>query len=292
MYIVLLLIVALILVYFSRPKDKESYHKTILAIFGIAYFCIWRFLDFYIESFYPNESFKNIAFLSLMAIAFISGLLPWVIKITQTKAYAFVAIFAVSVLITFGFEKEIKNLIAEWGGYYDDAVPTLALPSKENKTTLYQYEAGGYSINVPGSWQKKTNESGLDYFIKQTKKNKSAELRPTCFHNTKITLPKIISNIIKSSRNQGLKTEKYCYKTNNALITCFVRISGMDELNKNERWRWIATDKNQKQNMQLDFVFNGGVLKDKEEANAIIKSFKHIPLSEPLPFCTSSAEWF
>ncbi len=291
MYIALLLIVALILVYFSRPKDKESYHKTILAIFGIAYFCIWRFLDFYLVSFYPEESFQNIAFLSLMAVAFISGLLPWVIKITQIKAYAFVALFAISVLITFVFEKEIKNVIAEWGGYYDDAAPTLVLPSKENKTTLYQHEAGGYSINVPISWQKKTNESGLDYFVKQTK-NKHTELRPTCFHNTEITLAEIISNIIKTSRNQGLDTEKHCYKMDNTLLTCFVRNSGMDKSNKNERWRWITTDKNQKQNMQLDFVFSDVQLKDKQEASAIIKSFKSVPLSEPLPYCTSSAEWF
>ena len=88
MKIAILLISALILVYFIRPKDKQSYHKTILAIFGIAYFCIWRFLDYYFDIFTPVDMDKNTAFISLMVITLNSKLLTlslFYIMITQMQ---------------------------------------------------------------------------------------------------------------------------------------------------------------------------------------------------------------
>ncbi len=65
MHIVLLIASGMALAYFSRAKDKESYRIAILAIIGFAYFCIWRFTDFYTDIFFTDSNIKNISFFNI-----------------------------------------------------------------------------------------------------------------------------------------------------------------------------------------------------------------------------------
>lgn len=292
MKIAILLILALILVYFIKPKDKQSYHKTILAIFGIAYFCIWRFLDFYFDIFTPVEIDKNTAFVSLMVITLIIGFLPWITRTTEIQSYAFVALFVLSIFLTFMFENNIKNVIAERGGYYNDSEYAFTDNTEKKKLNKFYYEAGGFSVEIPDSWEKQKNELGMIYFTKQKNNTKMAEFRPSCFHNSEFTMPEIINNIIETSLLQGFKTEKHCSIKNNSLLTCFIRNSDNKESESHERWRLLTMNIEQGQNMELDFVFEKNSVINKQVASSIISSFKSTALTEPLPFCARSANWF
>ena len=292
MDIVLLIAAGMALAYFSRPKDKESYRIAILAIIGFAYFCIWRFTDFYTDIFFTDSNIKNISFFILMLSAVIIGLLPWVRVISRNHAIVLAGIFIISVVLTFTFEKNIKNAVVTWGGYFDDPASELAHSVNQINTQLYYHESGGFTINIPDNWHKKTHESGLDYFEMQAEGKAYAELRPRCFHNTDISIPEIIKTIINWDEQQVLKAEKNCFLSNSKLFTCFIRSHGNGANNTQEKWRWLVMDEIQRQNIELDFIFYSNYTQGRRDAEAIINSLVFKPLSSPLPVCASSIDWF
>lgn len=208
MHIVLLIATGMSLAYFSRPKDKQSYQIAILAIIGFAYFCIWRFTDFYTDIFFDDSDIKNISFFILMLSAVLIGLSPSVRAISRVPAIVLAGIFVICVVLTFTFEKNIKNSVASWGGYFDaPAREMMHLVNKAN-TQLYHHESGGFTINIPENWQKKIHNSGLDYFELQYESKALAELRPRCFHNTDLSIAEITNNAFNWDKNQGFIVER------------------------------------------------------------------------------------
>lgn len=292
MYITLLIVVALIIGYYARPKDKQSYHMAIMAILGIAYFCIWRFAEYYIQLFYPNTGLKNIVFASLMLVAVIIGLLPWVTAIRRPYAVVLAGLFGVCVIPTFALEKGIKNTLATWGGYFDNPAVVFKDTSSTQNTQHYHHEAGGFSISIPEKWQKNVHESGLDYFQLSQNGSVLAELRPRCFHNVDISITDIMRNILQWDEAQGFSVENRCFISTDNWHTCFVQSQSSSKAGINEKWRWLVLDEYQKQNIELDVIFYTSNAETQRDARKIIASLKVEPLKASLPYCASPTEWF
>jgi len=292
MHIVLLIAAGMALAYFSRPKDKKSYQIAILAIIGFAFFCIWRLTDYYIDIFYTDSNIKNISFFVLMLSVLLIGLLPSVRRISRNRAILLACIFVISVVLTFIFEKNIKNSVAVWGGYFDNPASQLTHSFKKESTQLYNHVTGGFTINIPESWQKKTHDSGLDYFELQGTSKTHAELRPRCFHNTDISIPEIVNNIFYWDQTHEFIVKKNCFISSGNINNCFIRSHGNGKNNKQEKWRWLVMDEFQRQNIELDFIFYSDNAQSRRDAEAIINSLVFKPLISPLPFCTSTVDWF
>ena len=290
MFTVLLIASALIVGYVARPKDKQSYHMAVMAIFGVAYFCIWRFADFYLNEFTPGAMSKHIAFLVLMSVAVILCLLPWVRNITRLYAIVLAVIFGISAVVTFLMEKDIQNLVAGWGGYFGDQLMNVSKVNPIAASSVFDHKAGGFSIRVPDSWGRKQNESGLTYFDLEQNKKILAELRPRCFHDTKLSVVDIINNILEWDRSQGMRDQKYCNDKEG--FVCFVQSIRTDSGRIREKWRWLVMDEQQRQNIELDFVFYDMQEKSRNDAKAIINSIKLHHLPDPLPQCVSTIDWF
>ena len=291
MYTVLLLSVALILVFVSKPSDRQSYHKAILAIFGMTYFIIWRFIAFYVDVFLLGESFKNIAFISLIVASVIISVLPWVTQIKQKPATALSFLFLISAFFSFAFEKDIKNHIAQWTGYFNQTAPVLntILPTTDSKS--FYLDAEGFSISIPETWKKKSNNSGLIYFEAQVENKKHIELRPSCFHNAETSMPEIITNILNHDKSNKLITDIQCFRQTEKLYACFIRSNGKFDNGAMEKWRWIVMDKNQRQNIELDIIFYSNDTGMRRTAEAVIHSIKYKHLPDPLPTCKSTIDW-
>lgn len=292
MHIVLLIAAGMALAYFSRPKDKQSYQIAILAIIGFVYFCIWRFTDFYTDIFFADSNIKNISFFVLMLSAVLIGLLPWVRAISRNPAIALAGIFVISLVLTFAFENNIKSSVASWGGYFDNPASELTHSENQADSRQYHHETGGFTINVPENWQKKTHNSGLDYFELHGESKTHAELRPRCFHDTDISIPEIVDNIFYWDQTQEFTVEKNCFISSSNLYNCFIRSLGNGENNSLEKWRWLVMDKFQSQNIELDFIFYSNDAQSRRDAKAIINSLVFKPLTSPLPLCTSTIDWF
>ncbi len=292
MHVVILLAAGLALAYLAKPKDKQSHHMAVLAIFGIAYFCIWQFADFYLAVFAYDDSDKNILFVVLMVTAVILCVLPWTLAIARHYAIALAGLFVICAFLSFALDKQIKNALADWGGYFND--PIVKLAKSDNKAGLtqgYDFAAGGISIDIPVDWQKHKHASGLDYFVMQKEGNKLAELRPRCFHHTAISIPEIIDNIIDWEQSRGFMTVKQCHMTNDGWYQCMLRSASTGTEGVKESWRWLVMDQHQAQNVELDFIFYTPNAQARRDAEAIIASLKLQALS-PLPLCVSPSGWF
>lgn len=291
MYIVVLLIIGLAQAYLVNPKDEKSYHQIVLAIYGISFFVIWRFANFYFDVFPDSDIDKDISFVVLITLSFVISILPWAVKSNKVKAYFLITMFVVSTIVTFAGEREIKNLIADIGGYYNDVALFEKKPDKKGLMSFY-YKDGGFKFKISNHWLKNDNKINRVYFTKESKKIKTAEIRPRCFHETDLTMPEIVKNIITSDNAQGLVTKKTCFIRNELFLTCMVRSSSNESINKKERWRWLVMNENNQQYMELDVVFYNNEMINRQEAEDAIRSFEVSILPKPLPYCLGDAEWF
>ena len=290
MFTVLLITSALIVGYFARPRDKQSYQMAILAIFGIAYFCIWHFTDFYFKEISLKTVDKNVVFLVLVGTTIILSLLPWVRNTKRPFAIVLVALFGLCVLVTFSLETTIKNLVSGWGGYFGDHLMTAPDSKPSSTSRPYEDEAGGFIVHIPESWQIKKNKLGMTYFQLQKQGIDIAEFRPGCFHDTELSVAEITNNLVQLDTSRGMHAEKSCEEGKRYI--CLVRSSGSGSLRKKEKWRWLVMDKQQHQNIELDFIFYDETDDSRKDAKEIIHSLKLQTIPDPSPQCISSIDWF
>jgi hypothetical protein len=277
--------------YFASPREKHNYRMALLAILGIAYFSIWRFAEYYMDLFHPHSGLKNIVFASLILGAVILGLLPWITAIKRTPALLLVALFGVCAVLTFSLEKNIKNNLAEWGGYFDHATVSFKKVIDEAHTRRYHNEAGAYSIRIPLHWRKIMHSSGLYYLQWQQDESLQAELRPRCFHKAELSVSEIMDNIFQWDRGQGYQVEGRCFIPSDGGYVCFIQSKKNGEINPRERWRWMVMDDHQHRNIELDILFYNDKVKARHEAGAIINSLTLMPTTGPLHPCISPMDW-
>jgi len=292
MHTALLIAAALVLAFYARPRDKQSYHIAIMAIFGIAYFCIWRFARFYLDVFGYDTTAKNTAFGILMLATVVIALLPWIRHTSRKPAIALAVLFGLCVVPTFALEKNIKNVLAQWGGYFDNAVVVFQPDEDIADGKSFHSEAGGFDMRIPGNWRAQTHPSGMQYFQWVLDGKTLAELRPRCFHNTELSIPEIVINILNWDRSQEWQAKKQCFHGTNNGVTCFIRSNSRGNKQEKEKWRWLVMDKYQRQNIELDAVFYTDRAQARRDAEAMINSLVVTPLADPLPLCASSVEWF
>ena len=289
MEIAALLIIALVLSFTAKLEDKKSFRNILLAIFGISYFVVWKFVDFYYAIFTNVKISSNTAFLVLTGIVLLIISLPWVKRGTREVSYLFVVLFFLSVTISFIFEKNIKNFVAETSGYYSDSMPEFSTSFTTGKVKVFQHEKGVFAIEIPVSWEEKKNSLDITYF---SKGNNIAELRPSCFHGSELTMPEIVLNIMKSQELQKLNTTKSCVNLKADTFACLVKTEQLDNKAIKSRWRWLVMDHNNGHNIELDFIFSNNDTTSKQEAEAIISSLELKPLLKPVQTCLRPAEWF
>ncbi len=292
MQIVYLVVIAVLLGTFVRPSDKRSYYIAIMAIFGIAFFCLWRFIEFYLAVSGTDTSDKSVYFYLLMLVIGIVALLPIVVHIHRTAAIVLMLIFFAFVVPTFIFDKNIKDGIAILSGYFDDPAVRFGEASKPLNSTEYMFSDGGVSIQIPAGWQKKLHASGLSYFVRTSSGKVVAEMRPSCFHETELSIPEIVNNILRWDADNAFTSSKQCYLNSDSVFNCLIRSTGAGSAPVKEKWRWFMMDKYQRQNVEIDLIFYSASEQAKQDAKGMIDSAKWIPLKGFLPQCVGTIDWF
>lgn len=288
---ILLLIIILTLLFLAKPRHSRSYHIAVLAIFGIFYFCIWYFLDFYVTVFQWQEKFRYILLGGLFSLAAISAVLPWTRNIGPFPAYCLAILFFISLALTYGFEKNIKHALASLGGYYNKEA-SYKLPDRiKQEGKKFNFVEGGIEVIVPPDWVKKTHNSGLTYFVYPDDSRPLIEMRPHCFHNSDLTLPEIMSNMKISMAVQYDKIEQECSIAFDNWHTCSLHAEKDRADPKSTVWRWLAVDTEHAQSVEIDFVYSNTEPSLMHDVLKVINSIKVYKLDEPYPGCLSPAEW-
>lgn len=292
----IILSIALIIAYFVRSDNKKNYHKAILSIFGIAYLSIWPFIDFYFRINFINDNIKFQVFGIFVAVLVVLVLLPQTQKISGKNSLALVFAFFLLVFSRYLFENDIKYLVAEFSGYFDTKDKVVSGFTNATNHVNYTDNTSGFTIKISEAWAKYKNKLGMEYLVYKNTTDKTIELKPSCFHNVKLTLPDIVSNAIYYEKSLGFKSDKKCFKESNNLYTCLVKTKYISDSNKFsnklEKWRWFSMDRKQDRNIELDVVFYSMGISYRNDVISIINSIKYNQLPSPLPYCMSTAEWF
>jgi hypothetical protein len=292
MQIAALLIIVLIFAIFAKPKNPKYYRIAIGSIFGIAFFCIWLFFRYYAQIFAWSDLHTNAGLVTLGVACAIVCSLPWINRINQLGALSLLAVFLISLFVTFAFEHEIKFFIADKASYFDGENP-ITQHRDNTQTTRFEFKQGGYALEIPQGWTKRQRKDGIStYFTLSGDKNRLAELRLKCFHQLKLALPEIILTIENATAaDEQVTHEKHCFRWKQDYAACLIRSDREGGSQPTARWRWFAVNPSLQHGIELDFVVYTMSPELTKNIQDIIGSVEPIALPQPRPVCFTPADW-
>lgn len=284
------LLFTLILINHKKLKNDKYYRNSVFAIVGITFFCLLKFTDYYF-SIFPHSNFaRNIIDGSVITITVLLCLSPLIVKSGPMGAGISITLFSLSALLALGLDYQVKNFIAEKGGYFNQTPPQTPKKSPY-RTKKYISDEGGFRIQLQDKWEKKRHKSEQDYFVLNELDSKIAELRPICFHTSKNVITDIVNNFRKSALIEKTSISHYCYKKNEFFV-CLIKNIWENNNSPLERWHWIAMNPHYQQNIELDVLIYKQDAEIKEEINRIINSVEIGSLPDPTPICSGTIDWF
>lgn len=290
MHTLIPLTMALILINHKKIKDDSCYRISVFSLVGITYFFTFRFIDFYF-SIFNHEDFLPLA-VKLSAALVIVGvcLSPLVSRSSTLKAGICVSLLVMSLLGGFGLERQIKNVVAASGGYFDQT-PVVLTSSYSGDFTEFTSDIGGFSLRIPAHWDKHVHDVEGNYFTVQRDGSILAELRPRCFHESGIVMAEVVNNLRLSASMDQRRLDTYCFEDSNNQV-CLVKSIGAHSAQPLERWRWLVMNSSTQQNIDIDVLLFTGDSATKDEVHFVISSLTTKPLPRPMPVCLSTMEWF
>jgi hypothetical protein len=294
MYLIGLLLIILIFYVFAKPKNPKYFRIAVGSIFGIAYFSVWRFIQYYAQIFEWSDTTVGISFAVLGIISALICCLPFILRINSIGAPILLATFLLTVLLSYSFEREIKFYIAERAGYFDDQNPVPLQNLGNDNSRRFVFKQGGYSINIPNTWSKHQYKTpDFPYFLLKNNKAKVAEFRPRCMHRSKLALPEMVFNLMTQSGTESQAIyNKQCFRWQDNYSACLVRSKHVEETQTTTRWRWMAVNSEIQHGIELDFVIYNDTNSVRKQIEKMIGSVRVTTLPEPRPQCLTPAEWF
>lgn len=290
MHVIIPLLFALILINSKKLKGDTYYRNSVFAIVGITFFFFLKFVDYYFFIFPHSDLYHNIVSVSVILATVLLCLSPLATKSGPIGACISITFFSVSVVLSFGLEYEIKNIIAEKGGYFDSPPPQKPEAGTIIKQKYTNKEAG-FSIQLLKIWEQKQHEGGLDYFVFNKSGTKIAELRPTCFHSSEYVITDILNNLKKNAIAENQTNTHQCYKKNDFFI-CLIKNTTKSTNSPFERWHWLAMNPHYKHNIEIDVLIHKPSTEIKKEITRIFNSVEIEPLPDSTPTCSSTIDWF
>lgn len=290
MNVIIPLLFALILINSKKLKNDTYYRNTVFAIVGITFFFFLKFIDYYFFIFPHSDIYYNIISASVILSTVLLCLSPLAIKSGMIGASISIIFFSISVVLALGFEYDIKNIIAEKGGYFNNP-PHQKYEIDTTNNQKYTNGEGGFSIQLLEIWEQKKHEGDLDYFVFNKSGTKIAEIRPTCFHSSKHVITDIVNNLKKTAITENQTSTHKCYKKDDFFV-CLIKNTDKSTKTPFERWHWLAMNPHYRQNIEIDVLIHKPSAEIKREITRIFNSVKIWPLPTPRPTCSGTIDWF
>ena len=284
MILILLLLSVVLLLYFVRPHNNESYRIAVMAIVGFAYFIAWRFVQYLSEIYFWEESSRFLIYGLIGLIAILICITSLIRNIRNSHAIGLAVIFGVSVLFMLGLENTIKNQLSYYSGYYDDPKPQFAIYIKNKSVREFKHEYAGYGFNIPNDWLLKLEKGEqFPYFLHKENEFILTEFRPKCNFGNNIPLAEVVSRVITS------ESQKQCFKWQENRNACLIKIQ--DQNTKNSRWRLFVESLGDMQGAELDFIFYDNVDDEIKTAESIMHSLQFNKNYSVNFSCLGVADW-
>lgn len=186
------------------------------------------------------------------------------------------------------FPEKLEYQIAKQIGYFSDRNPFSETETNHMIPTFLSSQ-GGYALNIPGNWVRKTLKDGqTPYFLLQSQKGVSAELRPRCSHNSTLSMARIVSiNMKPNDAYTGFSRQ--CFKYSSGFDACLAK-----RRHKEQFWRWQLLIQNHHtgQGINLDFLIYKNSPEITKQIRNIMATIQLTEPPKPLPRCLTPTQWF
>lgn len=285
-------LIFILIAFNSRQLKQDSLYRA--NVFSLVGFCYFFYLQYTIYWFniFPTESyFQYIP--GILGVLLITGILltPWAKNSHLTKTLCCCILFLVALVLTYGFDYEVKEKLAEIGGYYDLPETNTAgsQPNKPQKNV--DLAKIGMSIQFTKNWISKETKSDHEYFELILNDKKTVEVRPNCFGRIDIDTPTYVQNMFSFFEVDTFKTQHY-YR---CLIEggekkCLIVAIYPSSSNIKERWHWFRLDEKRQRSVGLDILFFNNDEIVKEQALKVVESTKLLRAGPDEP-CITPSEW-
>lgn len=224
----------------KQIKLDKLYRANIFALVGISYFCLLQYTIYWYRIF-PTEHVQQylpglLAVLTTVAVA----LSPWNRRSHPAKTAALCGIFAVTLVVSFTFDKSIKESLAEIGGFFQRDLVLKPTAATTLATKPIELPTIGLQLRLTQDWQPKQLSSGHHYFTAVQEGKIKVEIRPNCLGALEIDTPTYLSNILTLSeaRDAGTQYAFQCAKQG-ATKLCLVKVQYSSTNELKEKWHWL-----------------------------------------------------
>ena len=284
-----LLLVAILFKH-RQLREDTLYRANAFFLVGFYYF-FWLQYNIYWFRIFPSSSLLQ--FLpSILFTLFVVGiaLSRWNQKSHPLKTALFGTLFAVSLLASFGFDTQVKEKLAELGGFYKGE-SFYPVNKPEDETTISITLANiGLTTSVPEHWVQHPLESGHSYFTSANNGVTQLEVRPNCLGRLALDIPTYVSNTEQSFQLEQASSEisHECIVADEGKH-CIVKANYGNGRKPAEKWRWFFKPLSGDRSVNIDVLFYSPEVELRERAMRVLQA-THTTGEKP-QWCTTPADW-
>ncbi len=294
MHAVIPLLFVFLLFNSEQLKTDKLYRANIFALVGASYFCVLQYSIYWYQVFLTQSLLQYLPGLLAVLASIAIALSKWNKRSHPIKTLFICCLFGLSLIASFGFDKQIKEKLAEMGGYFEggdlaELAPPISISEDSQEVNSHEFTDIGLSMMAPADWQTKTLSSGHQYLVKFSADNLLLELRPNCLGEVEVDTPTFVKNTIALLEGGMDNNQVYHACSNRQTKSCLIKvIYGEAEGKIKERWHWLQLDGANP--YLVDLVFFDASQEIKSAAWRAMMSTKPIVGIKP-NYCTTPSVW-
>lgn len=276
----------LIFILFNRNQLKADklYRANVFALVGISYFFLYQHTLYWYRIFPTDNALQFIPGTLIVSATVFLALSPWNKNSHPIKTALLCSLCAAALVLGLGFDRPVKEKLAEIGGYFEDGTIISSVPAADSRTL--DIAAIGIQLDLSSDWQERKLDSGHTYFVLQKNGQLAAEIRPNCLGDFNVDTPTFVFNTLelfagtnesaKCTRDQGIKE-------------CLIISGYATAKDVQEKWRWFKMQ-DKSWSMEIDVLAFTDDQAVKEEILTLLASARPAA-SGPSEPCRTPATW-
>ena len=271
-------------------KTDTLYRANVFALIGISYFFFFQYTMYWYRIFPTESAFQFIPGLLITFTTVLIALSSWNKKSHPLKTTALCTLCALTLVMTFGFDKTIKERLAEMGGYFTDEHIGLSGSSAKESTRTIKMARIGLRIDMPITWKESELPSGHIYFTAESEDKLLLEMRPNCMRDFQIDTPTFVHNSLELFEANDTNASHTLKCVKNKLKECLLIVKYTKPMNIIEKWRWFKVSQDRSYSMMMDFLV---FTKDTHTRESILHLLDSARPTEhgPKELCQTPAAW-
>lgn len=271
-------------------KTDTLYRANVFALIGISYFFFFQYTMYWYRIFPTESALQFIPGLLITSTTVLIALSHWNKKSHPLKTTALCTLCVLALTMTFGFDKTIKERLAEMGGYFTDEPIIVNGSSTKEATRTITMASIGLQINIPNDWKENALPSGHMYFTAESENKLLLEVRPNCLGDFQIDTPTFVHNSLELLESDDTNANHTLKCVSNKFKECLLIVKYIKPMNIVEKWRWFKVSQDRSYSMMMDFLI---FTKDAHTREGILRLLDSARPTEhgPKEFCQTPAAW-